>query len=387
MLYNQARPTKLSELLGQARVVKVVRGAIRKGLVPQCMVFVGPSGVGKTTVSRILARLLNCEVSQDDPCGECQACVDNSMAVYQEHDGGRLNRKEGEKHSPLDGVLDGLAFKTQRYKVVVFDEAHKLDEEAQGKLLKVTEEAPPGVVFVFNTTDISLLDLAIQNRAIILNFNRLPTDLIIEGLKAAVVIGGYAVEDPALLALALACEGSLRQAIKTLEQCWLVTPEGEPMTEAIVRETIGGAGEEEILKFLLRLKAKDAKDDLKGAFDAMLSSVAPHRLVARLFDVVTNVLRFQFQFVEGVDPAFHPLYGQVVRAYGQDVFKLIKAINDPMISRPVTVDNLYLAFLYTKSIFGGFTILDRRSQTKGGGPDLKDIRNIQYLPGVEAPKP
>ena len=245
-LARKYRPKQFSDLIAQEHVAAALRGAVAQGRVAHGYLFAGPRGVGKTTAARILAMALNCERRKPgdagDPCGECGGCrriwtgaanldvVELDAASNRGVDDARDLRERAMYAASAEG----------RHKVYIVDEAHMLTREAWNALLKILEEPPPRVVFVFATTEpqkIANTAAPILSRLQRFDFRRIGPHAIVERLKAVAGAEQLKVEDDALHLIARSANGGMRDALSLLDQV-LSFGEG-PVTTARVREVLG----------------------------------------------------------------------------------------------------------------------------------------------------
>ncbi len=177
VLARRWRPRRFDEIVGQEHVTKTLANAIRAGRLAHAFLFCGPRGVGKTTTARVLAKCLNCETAKDgpvvDPCNQCTACaeIDSGASLDVLEIDGASNRgideirdlRENVRYAPSGG----------RAKVYIIDEVHMLTKEAFNALLKTLEEPPPGVYFVFATTEPHKIPATIRSRCQRYDFHRI----------------------------------------------------------------------------------------------------------------------------------------------------------------------------------------------------------------------
>ncbi len=245
-LARKYRPKQFSDLIAQDHVAAALRGAVAQGRVAHGYLFAGPRGVGKTTAARILAMALNCERrtpgSAGEPCGECDACRriwTGAVSLDVVELDAASNRGVDDARDLRERAMYAASTESGS-KVYIVDEAHMLTREAWNALLKILEEPPPRVVFVFATTEpqkIANTAAPILSRLQRFDFRRIGPHAIVSRLKQVAAAEQLKVEYDALHLIARSANGGMRDALSLLDQV-LSFGEG-PVTAARVREVLG----------------------------------------------------------------------------------------------------------------------------------------------------
>jgi DNA polymerase III subunit gamma/tau len=220
VLARKWRPQRFEDVIGQRAVTQTLRNAIASRRIAQSFVFAGPRGVGKTTTARILARGLNCEKGPTaDPCGVCDACVEiaegRDMDVL-EIDAATNTQVDKVREIIIAGL--GMAPVRDRQKIFIIDEVHRLSAQAFDALLKSIEEPPPHVVFMMATTEIDKVPPTIQSRSQVFELKTIGVKQIAEQLKSIAAAENIAIDDAAVMLIARAGEGSMRDAQSAFDQ-------------------------------------------------------------------------------------------------------------------------------------------------------------------------
>ena len=220
-LYRKYRPSSFSEVIGQEHVTEPLSNALTAGKVHHAYLFSGPRGCGKTSSARIMARSLNCEKGPTpNPCGECQSCKDlvangpGSLDVIE---------LDAATHGLVDDARDlrDKAFYApvnSRYKIYIIDEAHQLGPGAANALLKVVEEPPPHVLFIFATTEPDKLISTIRSRTHHYPFRLVPPGILAAHLEKICNLEGIKVAKGVIPLVVRSSGGSVRDALSVLGQ-------------------------------------------------------------------------------------------------------------------------------------------------------------------------
>ena len=216
-LYRKYRPVDFNSVYGQEHVVTILKNAIMSGKISHAYLFCGPRGTGKTTVAKIIARLVNCENLIDgNPCGKCYNCINymNSSDIVEID--AASNNGVDEIRELKDKI--NLVPSNAKYKIYIIDEVHMLTTQAFNALLKTLEEPPSHVIFVLATTEPHKIPLTISSRCQKFRFSKIEDSKIVNRLSEICKLEKIIIDEDALFEIARLSDGGMRDAINFLDQ-------------------------------------------------------------------------------------------------------------------------------------------------------------------------
>src|SRR5574343_74993 len=263
VLARKYRPRSFTEMVGQEHVVQALSNALTQQRLHHAYLFTGTRGVGKTTVSRILAKSLNCQGPDGNggitatPCGVCQACSDIDSGRFVDYT--ELDAASNRGVDEVQALLEQAVYKPVqgRFKVFMIDEVHMLTNTAFNAMLKTLEEPPEYIKFVLATTDPQKVPVTVLSRCLQFNLRPMAPDTVAEHLARVLTTEAVPFEPPALRWLARAARGSMRDGLSLTDQA--IAFGGGRLQELTVRQMLGAVDRSHVWTLLEALAVGDGR--------------------------------------------------------------------------------------------------------------------------------
>ena len=292
VLARKWRPRSFDTLVGQDHVVRALTHALTTQRLHHAWLFTGTRGVGKTTLSRILAKSLNCETGiTATPCGVCQACTEIDAGRFVDYL--ELDAASNRGVEEMTQLLEQAVYSpgAGRFKVYMIDEVHMLTGHAFNAMLKTLEEPPPHVKFILATTDPQKIPVTVLSRCLQFNLKQMPGEAIVGHLQNVLGQEQVPFEVPALRMLGQAAQGSMRDALSLTDQA--IAYSAGNLTEEAVRGMLGTIDQRHLIRLIDALQSGQASAVLEIADELSMRGLSYRAALADLAVLLSRVAIIQ----------------------------------------------------------------------------------------------
>ena len=307
VLARKYRPRNFTEMVGQEHVVQALSNALTQQRLHHAYLFTGTRGVGKTTVSRILAKSLNCQGPDGNggitatPCGVCQACTDIDSGRFVDYT--ELDAASNRGVDEVQSLLEQAVYKPVqgRFKVFMIDEVHMLTNTAFNAMLKTLEEPPEYLKFVLATTDPQKVPVTVLSRCLQFNLRPMAPETVLEHLTRVLANENVPAEPQALRLLSRAARGSMRDALSLTDQA-IAFGSGQ-LQEAGVRQMLGAVDRSYVFRLIDALAQGDGKTVVETSDALRMNGLSAASTLEEMSAVLQRMAVFQAvpQMADAVD--------------------------------------------------------------------------------------
>ena len=272
------RPKNFKELIGQDIMVETITNSIKLNKLPNAYLLTGIRGIGKTTTARLIAKAINCNKNfiQEEKCNKGEYCHCEEISNSKHIDDVR-ELIESSKYNPTSA----------KYKIIILDEVHMLSKQAFNGLLKTLEEPPPHLKFIFATTEVKKVPVTIVSRCQRFDLHRVSAKDLLENLKKILKIENGRVSEGALILIAKAAEGSVRDSLSLLDRALVSQNSGEKeIDEIFVRKMLGIADRSKILNLLNFIFQGEQKKSIELLREMINQGIEPTNFLNDLLEII-----------------------------------------------------------------------------------------------------
>lgn len=285
-LARKYRPQKFSNVIGQDVTVKILCQAIKKNRLGSALLFTGTRGVGKTTLARILAKVLRCENDGLEPCGVCQSCKEfdsNAIDVIE---------MDAASHTSVDDIRDIIESckylpTTGKYKIYIIDEVHMLSKSAFNALLKTLEEPPAHVKFIFATTELYKIPETIISRCMRFDLKKIDINLLVQFLASICAKESVSFEENSLIYIARAAKGSIRDSLSILDQA--ISLSDGKLEDGQIKEMLCGVSYSDAMQILKDIFDSDSKNAIMKARELLRTGTNVGSIIRAFLEIVHKI--------------------------------------------------------------------------------------------------
>ncbi|PUA97447.1 DNA polymerase-3 subunit gamma/tau [Acidovorax sp. 107] len=297
VLARKYRPRNFTEMVGQEHVVQALSNALTQQRLHHAYLFTGTRGVGKTTVSRILAKSLNCQGADGTggitatPCGVCQACTDIDSGRFVDYT--ELDAASNRGVDEVQSLLEQAVYKPVqgRFKVFMIDEVHMLTNTAFNAMLKTLEEPPEYLKFVLATTDPQKVPVTVLSRCLQFNLRPMAPETVLSHLTQVLATENVPAEPQALRLLSRAARGSMRDALSLTDQA-IAFGSGQ-LQEAGVRQMLGAVDRSYVFRLIEALAQGDGKTVVETSDTLRMNGLSAASTLEEMSAVLQRMAVFQ----------------------------------------------------------------------------------------------